>query len=120
MTSLTTIFPKKRRLIRGSASYWKERRRLVIRNLQKAGYIAEVGPAGQVLWRQHVGPEEAWSWWRRAERPPRLWLLTLLISVLLALLVWQLQPGERKVYFLVLVAPPLLHAVVGFVRYIRR
>ncbi len=61
MTILTTIFPKKRRLVRGSASYWKERRRLVIRNLQKESYIAEVGPAGQVLWRQHVGRKEAWS-----------------------------------------------------------
>jgi hypothetical protein len=114
------IFDRQRRLVRGSARYWKERRRLVIRKLQKEGYIAEVGPAGQVLWRQHVGPKEAWYWWRRAERPPRLWLLTLLISVLLWLLVWQLQPTERKLYFLALVAPPLLHAVVGFLRYIRR
>ena len=40
--------------------------------------------------------------------------------ILLWLVVWQLQTAERKLYFLALVVTTLLHAVVGFVRYIRR
>jgi len=40
--------------------------------------------------------------------------------ILFWLVVWQLQPAERKLYFLALVVPPLLPADVAFLRYIRR
>jgi hypothetical protein len=110
----------KPRLVRGSAKYWKRRREMVIKKLKQDGYIAQVGPAGQVIAKQYVGKKEAWYWWRRAERAPRFWILTLLVSIGVGVAILQLRPPERKPFFLVLVAPSLLHAGVGLVRHLRR
>jgi 4a-hydroxytetrahydrobiopterin dehydratase len=77
----------KQRSVRGSADYWRRRRRKVIENLKAHGFIAQVGPAGQVVHQRFVGQKEAQRWWRQAERPPRLWLLTLLLSSGLAVVI---------------------------------
>jgi hypothetical protein len=106
--------------VSGSGTHWRRRRRWVIQALQKEGYIAQVGPAGQILWRQHVGEKEAWYWWRQQERGSRAWLLTLLLAGGLALAVHQLPAHERTPLALALVAPPLVHALTGLVRHIRR
>ena len=47
----------KQRSVRGGADYWRRRRRKVIENLKAHGFIAQVGPAGQVVHQRFFNDE---------------------------------------------------------------